>query len=405
MPKFRYLARSLTTGQNTQGVLEASSQEMLLDRLYFKGLQAVEVNIVEKNFSEKVTDFFSRVGPEVLIVFVRQLGTLIRSGIPLFKAMQIVIDQTEDVRFKKILTNIKADLAEGSSLAKAMANFPHIFSSFFINMVAVGENRGQLDEAFERILLFEEKTREIRNKVVSALTYPLLLLISGAGVLAALIIFVLPKFVQIFQQSNIELPILTRVLVKFSNVLQSHFGWIFGAILGMTIGTWIFFQTKEGQHSKDFLKFKLPIFGPVIHHAAISRFARTLGTLHHSGVPLIRALELSKDSVNNIIIAEALDKVIASVQDGKGISEPLGQIKIFPQIMVHMIGVGEESGSLDEMALKTADFYDQETDYKIKRQMALLEPLALVFIAIIVAFIAASILLPMFKMAGSLRRL
>lgn len=405
MPKFNYVARSLTTGQNEQGTLEASSQEMLMDRLYFQGLQAVEVNIVEKSFSEKVTDFFSKIRPEILIVFTRQLGTLIKSGIPLFKSMQIVIDQTEDVRLKAILNSIKTDLAEGSSLAKAMAAFPHVFSNFYVNMVSVGESRGQLDEAFERILVFEEKTREIRNKVVSALTYPALLLVSGAGVLAALIIFVLPKFVEIFQQSNITLPLITRILVKFSNVLQSHFGWIFGGLLGIVIGTWIFFQTSEGQHSKDYMKFKIPIFGPVIHYAALSRFARTLGTLHHSGVPLIRALELSKDSVNNIIIAEALDRVIMSVRDGKGIAGPLSRSRIFPQILVHMIGVGEESGSLDEMALKTADFYDQETEYRIKRQMALLEPLALIFIAIIVAFIAASILLPMFKMAGSLRRL
>jgi type II secretory pathway component PulF len=405
MPKFTYTARSLANGQPVHGAHEASSREMLLDHLYAEGLQAIDISPVQKTLWEQFSDFLARVPFEDLIVFIRQLGTLLRSGIPLMKAMQIVIEQTDEPRLKKILTTVKNDLAEGSSLAKAMGAYPHVFSSFITNLVDVGESRGQLDEAFERILSFEEKNREIRNKVVTALTYPILLLVSGTTVLIALIVFVLPKFVQIFQQSNIVLPLPTRLLVALSDFIQNYYLVLILAMFSGIIGLVFFLRTPEGKRFKDLFKYKMPVFGPVIHHAALSRFARTLGMLHKSGVPLIRALELSRDALNNIIMADALNKVISNVRDGKGVAEPLGASGIFPQIMVHMIGVGEESGMLDDMALKAADFYDQETEYKIKRQMALLEPLALIFIAFIVTFIAASILLPMFKMAGSLRRL
>jgi len=378
---------------------------MLRDRLYVEGQQMIEVHLVQRTPLEQVQDFFMRVPIDDLLVFIRQLGTLIRAGIPLFKAIQIVIEQTDEPRLKRIVTSLKNDLSEGSSLAKAMTVFPQVFSPFMINMVDVGESRGQLDEAFERILVFEEKNREIRNKVVSALTYPILLLSVGSLVLVAMVVFVLPKFVQIFQQSNIELPLATRILVHVSNFVSNYYLFILLGIVSIIFGAIFFIQTQEGRRLKDLFKFKMPIFGTVIHHAALSRFARTLGILHKSGVPLIRSLELSRDALNNIVMAEAINTVIDSVRDGKGIAEPLSQSGVFPQIMAHMIGVGEESGTLDDMALKASDFYDQETEYKIKRQMTLLEPIALIFIALIVMFIAASILLPMFKMAGSLRRL
>ncbi len=405
MPKYSYAARSITTGETVHHEAEASSPEMLRDRLYVEGQQMLEVHLVQRTLLEQVQDFFMRVPIDDLLVFIRQLGTLIRAGIPLFKAIQIVIDQTDEPRLKRIVTSLKNDLSEGSSLAKAMTVFPQVFSPFMINMVDVGESRGQLDEAFERILVFEEKNREIRNKVVSALTYPILLLSVGSLVLVAMIVFVLPKFVQIFQQSNIELPLATRILVHVSNFVSNYYLFMLLGIVSIIFGAIFFIQTQEGRRLKDLFKFKMPIFGTVIHHAALSRFARTLGILHKSGVPLIRSLELSRDALNNIVMAEAINTVIDSVRDGKGIAEPLSQSGVFPQIMAHMIGVGEESGTLDDMALKASDFYDQETEYKIKRQMTLLEPIALIFIALIVMFIAASILLPMFKMAGSLRRL
>jgi type IV pilus assembly protein PilC len=406
MPNYKYLARSLASGQNVEGNMTVSSQEMLLDRLYFQGLQAIEIKVIEKSFFAKILELGSRVKIETLIIFVRQIGTLLRAGISLFKALEIVINQTEDQRLKKVLEIVKSDLAEGSSLAKSMAAFPGVFSNFFINMVAVGENRGQLEDSFERILVFEEKTREIRLKVVSALTYPIILLVSGITVLIALITLVLPRFVTIFEQSNIELPFITQKLLELSKFVQNEYVLILGVIFSFVAGAILYFQTsQEGKKSRDYLKFKMPIIGTVIHFAALSRFARTLGVLYASGVPLIRALELGKDSVNNLVMAEEIDKVILSVRDGKGIAQPLSRSKIFPPILVNMIGIGEESGSLEDMALKTADFYDQETEYKVKNQMALLEPIALIFIAIIVAIIAASIMLPMLKMASSVRKL
>ncbi|MFH1429652.1 MAG: type II secretion system F family protein, partial [Candidatus Margulisiibacteriota bacterium] len=249
-----------------------------------------------------------------------------------------------------------------------------------------------------------EKAREIKNKIIAAMIYPAVLIVAGMGIMIAMVTFVLPKFMDIFSSYDVSLPMPTQVLMGVSNFLTGNYIYLISGVIAIVSGIFIMGRTTLGRYILDWVRLHIFIIGPITHNVAVSRFVRTLGVLHRGGVPLIRALELSADAAANIVIIKEIEKVIESVKDGKGVAAPLSESKSFPPLMVQMLGIGEESGALDIMALEVADFYDQETEYKIKRQMALMEPVALVVIAVIVAFIAASFLLPMFKIATSMRR-
>ena len=404
MPLYKYTATSSITGQKTSDVLNMATEEMVLDYLYVKGLTPIDIKEVQQNFFQKTMLLFQGVNENVLLLFLRQFAVMIKAGVPVFKGLEIIIKQTDEPRLKAVCTRVKSDIGEGSSISNALRNHPAIFSNFLVSMVAVGETRGELEYSLMQVVDFMEKSREIKNKIMAASIYPIVLIVAGLGIMIAMVTFVLPKFMEIFSSYDIALPMPTMMLISISNFLTSYYAMLIVAGIGIVSGIYFFNKTSVGRYFFDYLRLHLPIVGPITHNVAISRFVRTLGVLHRGGVPLIKALELSSEAASNMVIINEVKKVIESVKDGRGIATPLAESSIFPPLLVQMLGIGEESGSLDVMAIEVADFYDQETEYKIKRQMALMEPIALIVIAVLVAFIAASFLLPMFKIATNLRR-
>jgi len=314
------------------------------------------------------------------------------------------VEQTEDQRLRKICKHIRDDIGEGATLSAALKNHPAVFSEFLVSMVSIGESRGELDYSLLQVVDFLEKSREIKNKIVAAMIYPVVLIFAGISIMISMVTFVLPKFMTIFISYDVKLPLPTQILIQVSNFITNYYGVMLLTIVSLVVSVWTINKTTLGRLVFDLIRLRMPITGALTHNVALSRFVRTLGILHRGGVPLLKTLEFSRDAMANKYMGRAVDKVILSVRDGKGIAAPLGESKLFPPLLVQMLGIGEESGALDVLALEVADFYDQETEYKIKRQMALMEPIALVIIAGIVVFIAASFLLPMFRMATSLRQ-
>ncbi|MFC1478173.1 type II secretion system F family protein [Candidatus Margulisiibacteriota bacterium] len=404
MPLFRYTATETVTGKKVNDVVNMATEDMVMDYLYVKGLSPVDIKEIHKNVFQKAILIFQGIKEDILLLFLRQFAVMIKAGIPIYRALDIIIQQTEEKKLRTVCTDIRNDIGEGANLSSAMKNHPAVFSEFLVSMVSVGETRGELEYSLNQVVEFLEKAREIKNKIVAAMIYPAVLIVAGLGIMIAMVTFVLPKFMDIFSSYDVSLPMPTQILMGVSDFLTGNYIYLTAGVFAVFAGIFVLGRIPWGKYLLDWIRLHMLIIGPITQNVAISRFVRTLGVLHRGGVPLIRALELSADAAANMVIVKEISKVIESVKDGKGIATPLSESKTFPSLLVQMMGIGEESGALDIMALEVADFYDQETEYKIKRQMALMEPIALVVIAVIVAFIAASFLLPMFKIATSMRR-
>ena len=344
-----------------------------------------------------------RLSYESILSFTKELGFLLRSGVPLHRALQIIRRQGKDIVLNGILDNFLQEIAEGSSFSACIARYPKVFSHFYRQMIIVGEGRGELESALERIEQYLEKQKEMREKVVNALTYPVILLTLGLLVLIGMLIFVFPRFAEIFIAAGVDLPLPTRVLIVLQKFIVRFFPYIL-FLMALAVGVYTTLMRR--------LKFRVfihsqwlayPVLGSLILAIELSRFTRTLGTLYTSGVPLLEALDLGKAVLSNAALRREIDKAIVSVRDGKGMSRPLAKSEFFPPLLTQMLAVGEESGALDKVLADCAEYYTQETEYLLKRYLALIEPAALMLIAFFVMLIAASIMLPLFRMSSTLR--
>jgi len=359
---------------------------------------------MEAEINELFNVFFTaKVKPEILITFFRQLGTLVKAGIPLYQSMQIIIKQTKDKHFHKIAVDILKGLHEGETLAACLSDYKKVFSPFIISTVSVGEARGSLGDDLENIEKHLVKTRDIRNKIISSLTYPLLLILTGIGVLFIMLTLVLPKFVAIFEETNISLPKPTKILVSINQFLHSYYQGIFAALIILIILFYITYLSRRGRKAIDYIILKTFVVGRILTNIYAARFSRTFGTLYASGIPIIRALTLTKNSFKNRIWYDELTELTTKIEGGESFGSAINSLKALPEIMKQMLAVGDESGAIDKLALETASYYEDETEYDIQKYLSLLEPIALIIIAVAVAFMSASVLLPMFKMASGIR--
>lgn len=344
-----------------------------------------------------------KLGNEKVITFTKELYFLLGSGMTLYRAIQIIHSQTIDPKLKAILHSFAENLSEGKSFKECVLQYPENFSGFYCNMVAVGESRGELEEAMKRIYLYLESVKELREKIINAITYPCILVVVGFFVLLAIVIFVLPKFAEIFSNASIVLPLPTRLLLGFHNLIITKYYYIIGFI-GALLGLFYYsIKNSTARYYLDKMLLEFPVSGEVFLTLYIARFCRTFGTLYSSGVQLLPALELSKSSLTNRVLENEVDKMIISVHDGKGIGNPLANSKVFPKMASQMIVVGEETGALEKILMNLADYYDQETGYKIKRYMGLVEPLALIIISCFVMLISSAVMLPLFRMSSAIR--
>lgn len=402
MPVFEY--KGLTTeGKDTKGFIDAESLQSAKTKLRKSGIFPVaiteETAKKEEGGPSAVRSIFKRVKKQEITVLTRQLATLLAAGLPLMESLSAAIDHIDDPLLKRSITRIREDVREGRSLADAMREHPKIFSSLYTNMIQAGEASGALDVVLARLADFQESQVRLRNKLWAAMTYPILMLFIGMGVLAFLFSFVIPQVTKVFEDTGQALPLPTLTLISISNFFRYYWWVLAGAIISISIIISKYIKTPQGKENYDRIILKTPLFGKTIKLIAVSRFARTLSTLLASGVPLITSMEIVKAVVNNTVLSKILEEAKDRVREGEALSEPLKRSGVFPSMVIQMITVGERSGELEGMLSKVAETYDDEVDTTVAGLTSLIEPLMILFMGVIVMFVVLSILLPIFEMS------
>jgi general secretion pathway protein F len=332
-----------------------------------------------------------------VLAFTQQLATLLEAGMELDRSLAILLDLTDNQRFRSILRSILVDIQAGSSFADSLAKYPRLFSRLYVNMVKAGEVSGVLEVILSRLAGFMERSKAIRDEVTSALIYPILLLLVGGGAIVVMMNFVIPRFAQIFTDTKQLMPLPTRMLLAIS-AFTTGYWWVFVGLIALGwIGLRAYLQTEQGKMQWDQWKLALPLLGGLIQEIEVSRFARTFGTLLQSGVPVLNAVSIVKETVANRVIAAAMSRLQEGVKRGEGISGPLRATAAFPSFSIHMARVGEETGKLEEMLIKVADTYDDRVRRTVKRLTSLLEPVLILSLGLIVGFIVLSMLLAIFS--------
>ena len=399
-------------GVASSGELEAESKAQVTEQLRQRGLIVLDVS--EKSSPFKLEDVFKRwqgVDMRELAVFSRQFATLVSSGMPMLRTLHTLEEQTQDDAIKEAVAGVRADIEAGSTLEQAMARHPRVFDKLYRAMIRSGEQSGRLEDALDRIAYQVEKTDALRRQVKSALMYPALIFGFPAVVLVAIVSFVIPVFAKIFTEMAEEhpdesaaLPLPTQVCVSASEAIT---GYWFVIIPSLVIGTFAFIQWKRTERGKEiWTRFTLRIpfkIGDVIQKVALARWSRTFAGAVSSGVPMLQAIKLTGETAGNVVVEKAMDDVYASVKRGGSLAAPIESNAIFPPMVGHMVAVGEETGQLEHMMSKIADFYEAEVDAKVKALTALLEPIMIVFVGGIVGFIVIAMYLPMFSIYEKIR--
>lgn len=404
MPTFYYEALD-KGGKQVRGSIEASNEDTIVEKLRGMGYYPLKVVMQKKKAGDMdllalpgLRNIFHRVKLKHVMTFTRQLATLIDAGLPIIRSLAILSEQVESVVFKDIIHSISKDIEGGGSLSDAMAKHPKAFDGLYVNMVRAGEIGGVLEAVLNKVAEFLEKRQALIGKVKSAMMYPVVVMTLAIGIVAFILIKIIPKFQDIFQQLGAELPGLTMMLIHMSNALINYTGWV---ILGIVAIYFIFARinkTREGKFIFDKMKMRMPVLGELLKKVAIVRFAGTLATLITSGVPILQALDIVRDTSGNEVISRAMEKVYQSVKDGETINEPLRESKVFPPLVCHMVAVGEETGAIDHMLTKVAEAYEREVDDTVNALTSILEPLLIVFLGVIVGVIVVALYLPLFSL-------
>ncbi len=399
MPTFVYTAVD-NTGKSIKGKIEADNNQHALSKLHDQHYHVL--NLSEKKESGLRLLQPKKVKLNAIAVFSRQFATMIDAGISIVRCLDILQNQSKDPVLKPVIIQAMNDVKSGMSLTDAFAKHPNVFSKLYVNMIRAAELGGILDEILNRLSTFLETEMEIRTKIKSAMMYPIIVLVFSMILIAALFTFVLPKFKEIFVSMNIEMPPATRILFDMSSILKTYWFVPVGIIVGAIVTFRILSSKPQGRYQIDKFKLRMPIIGEIVQKMAISRFARTFGTLVSSGVPMMRALEIVGETSGNAVIAKSVETARESVREGQKISQPLEASGVFPTMVTHMIDVGEETGRLSDMLVKVSEFYDKEVDASIKGLTSLIEPLLIVFMGVVVGFIAISVMGPIFKLVSSI---
>ncbi len=398
MPNFTYKVRD-KSGKLVDGVFEADSQRSMIDKLREMGYFVVSVKEEERPsiFKIDILEKLRKIKARELVVVNRQLATMIRSGLTLSASLNVLYEQIESQKLKRIMEEVRNDVEGGASFSDSLSKHPEAFSELFISMVRAGEAGGILEEVLERIATLSEEEEELRSSVKTALIYPVVIVLVAIAVVTFLVMKVIPMFAHFFKGRG-ELPLPTTMLINLSNFLRSY--WLYGLaiIIGIVVFLYRYSRTGTGRETLDKFKLEIPILGLIIKKAILSRFARTFGALVRSGVPILESLRIVKEAMGNVIMAKVIDKTCERVNKGENISSSLQESDLFPPIVGQMVAVGEETGALDSVLGNLADLYDRDVSTMVKRLTSLIEPILILVIGGIVAFIALSMYLPMFRM-------
>jgi type IV pilus assembly protein PilC len=384
-------------GGKTRGEVEGDSKQAVSDQLKQRGL--IVLDIADKHSSKNIEiTFMQSVKPTELAIFARQLSTMISSGMSILRALYVLEEQTESKYLTETIVAVRKDVEAGLSLSDAMARHPKIFSQLFVAMTQAGETGGVLEESLVRVADQLQKDAALRRQVKSAMIYPALVGTFAIGVMMALCAFLVPVFEGVFKEFGGELPKLTQVSVLMSKAVTGYWWLIFGGTAALIVTFVKWKKTSWGRRQWDHFRLHVPMkIGTIVQEVSVARWSRTLASLTHAGVPLLQALEITGRTGGNIAVQEAMDGVIASVKRGGTIAAPLAQAPIFPSMVTHMVGVGEETGALDEMLDRIAEFYEEQVEAAVKSLMSILEPILIIVIGAMVGFIVISMYLPLFE--------
>jgi type IV pilus assembly protein PilC len=401
MPIYKWVAET-KKGKTLKGELEAGDEKIALSQLKRRNLTVKKIKPKPKDLFENVAFMQPRIKKKDLVIFTRQFSTMIDAGLPLVQGLTILSEQTENPTFRKILKAVVADVEGGNSLGEALEKHPNVFDDLFVHLVTAGEVGGILDTILQRLAAYIEKAEKLKSQVKGAMTYPIVVMVIAIGVLAVIMIFVIPVFEQMFSSSGNALPLPTQLVVDTSHFITSYIGYIIGGIIIFSVLFKRLKKTEKGKKIIDTLLLKLPIFGSLLKKVAVARFTRTLGTMISSGVPILDALEICAKTAGNVILEEVILEVRASIAEGQPMAEPLSESSVFPSMVTQMIAVGEATGALDAMLSKIADFYDDEVDVAVVAMTSMLEPLLIVFLGGSIGGIVVAMYLPIFEAAGNM---
>src|SRR6266404_1909626 len=427
MPRFTYIALD-SRGQESTGLVEAASTNEAIGQLRQAGYlptnvyeegkgggrdgkaakRAAKAARVSQPRERKGIVLFQRkkVKPKILMIFTRQLATLIDSGLPLLRSLNVLAKQERDPVLKNTINKLADSVQGGSTFSESLAQYPIIFNDLYVNMVKAGEVGGVLELVLTRLAEFQEKAAKIKNKVAAAMVYPLIVMTMAVTIMGFLLVFIVPKFEAIFHDmlGDRPLPVITTFVINVSKMVQNHWLVIIGGIVAAPAAYKFVARTRGGKSVIDRFMLQLPLFGDLNRKNAISRFTRTLGTLVTSGVPILQALNITRETAGNAVIANAISQVHDSVKEGESIVQPLEASRAFPPMVISMIDVGEETGQLPEMLLKIANVYDDEVDNSVAGLTAALEPIMIVFLAFIVGTIVLALSMPLISIIQGLQQ-
>lgn len=401
MPKYRYQGRG-KEGKRSGNITSPSKREAI-SKLRETGIRVIDIQEVPETFLTKEITIGNPVKLQDFVIFMRQFSTLLKAGVSVVESTKILSNQTESKPLRRVLTEIETDLREGNPLSAATARHKKIFSPMFTSMIKAGEAGGNMDEILDRLALHYEKQHRTKQKILSALAYPITVGIIAVIVVVFLLVAVVPTFVEMFAGFGAELPAITKLVLNASGFMQKMWWLILLLVIALYIAFLLLKQQKKSKYYIDYFSLRIPIFGKMLQKAALARMTRTLSSLFSSSVPILQALSIVESVVENEVITKVLRESKDSLEKGQSLTEPMKKHWAFPPLITQMIAIGEETGSLDEMLGKVADFYEAEVESSTDRLKSLIEPLMIVFLAGIVGTIVTSILVPMFDIFNQIQ--
>ena len=399
MPVYQWKGED-RTGAAQKGETEAPHENAVRAQLRRMQIRPTKVKEKGKDLFENVAFFQPKVRGTDVVIFARQFATMINAGLPLIQSLNILQSQQENKTFKTVLKEIKDNVEEGQTLAEALGKHPKIFDELFVNMVAAGEVGGILDTILNRLSAYMEKAMKLKRMVKGAMTYPAIVLVIAVLVIAVILIFVIPVFEKMFADFGGTLPVPTQIVVALSNFVKGNAIYIIIALGILAYAFKRFYSTEKGRALVDDISLKLPVFGPLLRKVAVAKFTRTMSTMISSGVPILEALDIVAKTAGNKTVERAIYDVRSAITQGRTMAEPLGESGVFPSMVVQMVAVGEQTGALDAMLGKIADFYDDEVDAAVEGLTSMIEPFMMVFLGATIGGLVIAMYLPIFKMAG-----
>lgn len=407
MPKYSYKALN-DQGRTVSGVLDAESEaeanESIGDRGLIPSELAEEAESSAAFNMESLTLKLTKVHAQDLILFTKQFSTMLRAGVPMLRSLEILEDQCENKKLKMVAGQVSLDIRHGSNLSEALRKHPKVFSELYCSMISAGELSGALPQTMDRLIYVIEHDQKIKGDISSALQYPMLVVIALSVAFVFLLTGVVPKFAKIFERAGLELPFPTRVCLALSGFLLEYWYLVLGAIVGIAVGLVFYLKTEKGQYTRDLIAMKVPVIGPLLVKAAISRFASIFAILQSTGVAILSSMEILAGTIGNAAIARELAVVSERLEEGRGIAEPLKSARYFTPMLVNMVAIGEESGSLDEMLKEVSNHYDTEVEFAMKKMAEAIGPALLVVLAGVVGFFALAIFMPMWDLTQMVKR-